>query len=671
MDKTMPDTLYTLADILKSSDYSLGIFDQDEIDALTLYDKNGKPYLRDFCNNAERPAKPEEIVRQLFLRRLMVRYKYPANRIAVEKGVYFGSTIAEKRADIVIADELHPDTAYIIVEVKKPKRKDGLEQLKSYCNAEGAPIAVWTNGGEVVILHRELFNSYINISGIPRADQTLEDIINKPVTIEELRKNNKLVTENLTLKHIIQSLEDLVLANAGVDAFDEVFKLIYAKLYDEWKAERRANKYVEFRASRGTPHQLYDKISNLFDSAKQQWPNVFLNEERIDLTPTHLAVCVSFLQDIALFNSNLQVIDEAFEYLVTSVSKGAKGQYFTPRYVIDMCVKMLNPQEDEYMIDPSAGSCGFTIHTIFHVWGGELTAKGPDRRQADYAGQMVFGIDFDARSVKIAKAINLIAGDGRTNVFRYNTLEPYAWENVPQSLRDRLRRYPNDNTKDDWNQKNNREFNFDVLMTNPPFAGDIKDTRTLHQYTLAKQWRTVDVDSLADPTLRDKWLYEESGKWSPAQSRDVLFIERNLEFLRPGWRMAIVLPQGRFNNVSDGSVRQYIAKHARILAVVGLHGNTFKPHTGTKTSVLFLQKWNDNPKLGPLCPPVKDYPIFFATSERGGKDNSGDYEYCEDELGEPLRDDHNHLIVDHDLDQIAGAFLAFAKKHNFSFIEKG
>ena len=177
------------------------------------------------------------------------------------------------------------------------------------------------------------------------------------------------------------------------------------------------------------------------------------------------------------------------------------------------------------------------------------------------------------------------------------------------------------------------------------------------------------MESLTDEEKRDKWLYEDSGKWSPAQSRDVLFIERNLQFLKPGGRMAIVLPQGRFNNVSDGSVREYIAKHARILAVVGLHGNTFKPHTGTKTSVLFLQKWNDNPKLGPLCPKVADYPVFFAASERGGKDNSGDYIYQKDASGEPLRDSHNHQIVEHDLDEIADAFLAFAEKHGFSFVE--
>ncbi|CAG8667847.1 1358_t:CDS:2, partial [Ambispora gerdemannii] len=113
--------------------------------------------------------------------------------------------------------------------------------------------------------------------------------------------------------------------------------------------------------------------------------------------------------------------------------------------------------------------------------------------------------------------------------------------------------------------------------------------------------------------------------------------------------MAIVLPQGRFNNSTDEEIRKFIAARARIIAVVGLHPNTFKPHTGTKTSILFLQKWNDNPKTGELCPKLEDYPIFFAVSEKGGKDNSGKYIYVKDELGKPKIDGNGHLIIDNDL----------------------
>src|ERR1019366_2094342 len=78
---------------------------------------------------------------------------------------------------------------------------------------------------------------------------------------------------------------------------------------------------------------------------------------------------------------------------------------------------------------------------------------------------------------------------------------------------------------------------------------------------------------------------------APKEERDVLFIERILSMLKPGGRAAIVLPQGKFNNSSLAFIREWILKKARLLAVVGLHPNTFKPHTGTKTSVLFVQKY--------------------------------------------------------------------------------
>ena len=155
-------------------------------------------------------------------------------------------------------------------------------------------------------------------------------------------------------------------------------------------------------------------------------------------------------------------------------------------------------------------------------------------------------------------------------------------------------------------------FGFDILMANPPFAGDIKESRILHQYNLT---------------------FKQNGKAHAKVGRDILFIERNLDFLKPGGRMAIVLPQGRFNNTSDRYVREFIAERARILAIISLHGNTFKPHTGTKTSVLFVQKWNDNSSVGALCPKVDNYSVFLAVSEKGGKDNSGDYVFLEIAMG--------------------------------------
>jgi type I restriction enzyme M protein len=642
-----PDSVTKVEAILRHSSHALTIFPNDAASKLVLMTRRGKPYVECYVTGKERPATPEEIVRQLYLHVLVDEYRYAKSRISIEKPVQFGSAVHEKAADIVISAEDEPDSDYIIVEVKKPKRPDGVEQLKSYCNATGSPIGVWTNGGQVVVLHRQDPNIYRELTDIPKSGQKLSNLLDEKWTIKDLEEVNKLAKEETTLKEVILDMENLVLANAGVDAFEEVFKLIYAKLYDEWYASHGGAKkrYLQFRVAGATPKEFYDKISALFDDAKKKWPGVFLSDEQIDLTPAHLVTCGSFLQDIKLFNSNLQVIDEAFEYLSVQVGKGQKGQYFTPRHVIDMCVRMMNPNIDEFVIDTAAGSCGFTVHSIFHVWGNQFLAKGPEQWQAEYAREKVYALDFDPRSIKIAKALNLIAGDGRTNVFRANTLDPRTWsEEVRLGLRPRLLRFK-DPAQDKWNQENFRYFSFDALMTNPPFAGDIKDARILHQFDLAKK---------------------DNGKWNAKAGRDILFIERNLEFLRPGGRMAIVLPQGRLNNSSDERVRNFIANRARILAVVSLDINTFKPHTGTKTSVLFLQKWNEDKKAGPLCKKQDDYPIFMAVSQKSGKDSSGEYVFKR-EGRKPVLDSHSHPILEHDLDDIADEFATWAKKQKLSF----
>jgi len=116
------NSTHTITDVLKGSEYALTIFSEQEIKAVKLFDKGGKPYMTCIVSEKPRPAKPEEIVRQLYLRKLMDYYGYPKERIAIEKPVYFGSAVHEKAADIVVWEKDAPTTPYIIVEVKRPKR---------------------------------------------------------------------------------------------------------------------------------------------------------------------------------------------------------------------------------------------------------------------------------------------------------------------------------------------------------------------------------------------------------------------------------------------------------------------------------------------------------------------------------------------------------------------
>ncbi len=684
-----------LSIILKDSNYGLSQFEPTEIEALEqaifLKETRGNqlPYVLCLIRQKHIQLKPEEIVRQLFLLRLMKQYDYPIERIGVEVPIAFGSQT--KRADIVIFDKDRPTVPYIIVELKKPKHFDGKEQLRSYCNATGAPIGIWTNGTDPIeIYHRKDPNYFDKLAHLPNAYQTLKDLLKKKFTLADLIKEDALNQGKKTLKNVIEEMEDEVLANAGVDVFEESFKLIFTKLYDEFMSANnpKPQRPLQFRVDADTEAEVYAKIQKLFEEAQEKWEGVFPPDAAIELSVSHLPTCISYLQKYKLFNSNLDIIDEAFEYLINKTSKGEKGQYFTPRYVIDLCVKMLNPKPNETVIDTAAGSSGFTVHSIFHVWRQLLQQEGKDETHlftaenkpshyVDYVRKKVFAIDFDEKAVRVARCLNLIAGDGQTNVLHLNTLDWERWKETTGEWK-WLDRY-NDGFKRlrkltlDKKGENFRDFSFDVLMANPPFAGDIKDSRLIHKYELGKK-----PESRASTPSKNKSAKNKG--WQDKISRHILFLERNLHFLKPGGRMAIVLPQGVFNNSSDYYIRDFIAKQCRILAVVGLHPNTFKPHTGTKTSVLFVQKWNDNPKAGALCPHCEDYPIFFATQQHKGKNNSGDKIFARDaETGKLLLDKHGHKFVEHDLfstdlengsqtaDGIAEAFIEFASKEGLSF----
>ena len=658
----------TIFDILKDTSYKTEQFSSDAIERLNAKikekeDKKGKKYALIECIVRKKDIRlnPEEVIRQLFLDKLINEYGYPVSRIKLEYQVYFGREI--KRADIVIMDEDRPIVPYIIVEVKKPKLKDGKEQLKSYCNSTGAPIAVWTNGEQIAYYNRKDPNYFEDIRNIPTATQTLMDIVSERWTIEDLKANDVLQKDKVSLTDKIVDLEDEVLANAGVDVFEECFKLIFAKLYDEWLSGQTPSRYLEFTNAGRTDFKLKEAIQELFDKANKKWKGVFAENTKITLSPSHLAICVASLQNVKLFNSNLEVVDDAFEYLMSKSSKGEKGQFFTPRYVIEMCVRMLNPKENEKMIDTACGSSGFPVHTIFHVWGQMADDRNMERNDlfsleqkpfefTEYVKDNIFGIDFDEKAVRVARTLNLIAGDGHTNVLHLNTLDYTRWEETAKQ-EDWMRTYFEgfNRLKDLRSGKGYQEFNFDIVMANPPFAGDVKESTILSRYELAKN---------------------ANGKTQSKVGRDILFIERNLDFLKPGGRMAIVLPQGRFNNSTDKYIREYIAERCRILAVVGLHGNTFKRHTGTKTSVMFVQKWDDI-----LCPKKDDYPIFFATQQKEGKNNSGEKQYLISDDGKIVLDQHGHLVVNQDLynhdgltgNGIAEAFAEFAKKEGLSFFQ--
>ncbi|URJ48734.1 N-6 DNA methylase [Paenibacillus polymyxa] len=543
---------------------------------------SGKEEVQVFDENGK--SNPEEIVRQLWVYKLLTAYEYRAEEIELEKSVHFGTEVNAKAADIVVYTDNTKQTPKIIIEVKKPKRKDGIEQLKSYLNAEGSPVGVWSNGSDSIILFRPYPANFDDtLVDIPKRGQEPKDVLEAKKTLAHLKKS-------FNFKKIVEDLEELVLADSGKDEFNEIFKLIFAKIWDEKEAlENRTNQEVQFSKALD-PEITYERINNLFHKACEEWPGIFKEGEDIELTKRHLQVCVGPIEGVRLMGSNLRIMDDAFEYLLPTEAKKKKGQFFTPRHVIEMCVRMLNPKKNEFVLDPSCGSAGFLLHAMEWCYPAEDN-NSRELRKHRYAAKYLWGIDFEERAAKTSRALMLIAGDGHTNIFGpdVSSLDPKTWYETQsgQKLISKLidakliakpiskEDEPNILRDDDLAWKYFDELKFDVILANPPFAGEMKDKNMLSHYDLGKP---------ALKRAKDKAAKEE---------RDVLFIERILKFLKPGGRAAIVLPQGKFNNASLAFIREWILRKARLLAVVGLHPNTFKPHTGTKTSVIFIRKYTE------------------------------------------------------------------------------
>ncbi len=345
------------------------------------------------------------------------------------------------------------------------------------------------------------------------------------------------------------------MANSGQDPFEEIFKLLVAKLYDE-----RRDGPSRFTAE-GEPAAVQAHVDELLTQATRRWAGLFEAEARSLLAPEHLAVCVETLAGYDLDATELRVMDAAFEFLVSKKAKGSKGQYFTPRNVVDLCVALVDPQPDELVADPACGSGGFLMGAL----------------KRGVAPQRIWGFDFDRRAARVARALMVFAGGEPGNVRYSNSLVRVGQTGVAGTIE------TSDGERDGPG--------FDVIVANPPFAGEVREPQLLQQYELAAGQKRVE--------------------------RDVLFVERCVGLLRPGGRLGIVLPHNKLAAAQWTGLRRLLTTRTHVLAVVGLGRNTFLPHTHQKGAVLVARR----PNVGETLP--GDPATFFAVSEQDGKDASG------------------------------------------------
>jgi len=551
--------------------------------------------------------KPEENVRQEYEKILHEDYGYDYEQMDIEVFIQRGSRGKPKvdtdRADIVIyktTDKNQRDQnrdILGIVETKRPQRDDGVRQLQSYMSATSCSWGVWTNGEEIEYLYHDLASGEIKrdfVFQIPSKGLAFEDI-------------GRLVKKDLkpakNLKPIFKRILNVLYANTNISRREklgsEMIRILFCKIWDEKYNQDKPPKFrIGFKDS---PENVKKNIEELFESVKGELVDdgVFDKTETILIDAKSVLYVVGELEQYSLMKTDRDVVGDAFEVFAESKFVGEKGEFFTPREVVKMCVNMINPQPQEHIFDPACGSGGFLIYALEHVWRAMENSqkyKGSPNLESEkknIAEKYFSGIDKEIDLVKIAKAYMAIVGDGRGNIVQENTLHNF------EDYTPRAKLLFTDNEGEKLKPKQ-----CEVILTNPPFGATIKviDEEVLKRFDLGHKWKKDG----------DKWIKTEETQNTEPQ---LLFIERCLDFLADDGRMAIVLPDGVFGNPTDGWVRQYIQDRAEIMAIVDCPPETFMPHTHTKTSVLFLKKWKGTKQT--------NYPIFCGIVKKCGHDARG------------------------------------------------
>ena len=332
---------------------------------------------------------------------------------------------------------------------------------------------------------------------------------------------------------LIRRLDERVRAGSGADPFTELLKLLVAQLVDvRWHNGAR----LETGAA---------AVDALLAEAATRWPGVVPEPVQTQLSGGTLAACTALLATAPL-GDGVEVLDSLFEGLISRTAKGEKGQFFTPRHVAEAAARILAPQPGQRLLDPACGS------------GGMLMAALRAAPQLVVAGQ-----DFDPRAVQVSRVLMAACGQRPAVITQADSLQP------DPSL----------------------DGTVDLILTNPPFAGDIAEPALLARYALARPGRRVE--------------------------RDALFIERCVTLLRPGGRLAMVLPHSKLGGRSWAYLRQWLLQRVRVVGVIGLPRETFLPHTSQKTAILL------GVRRHALCPVLADERVRMAISEKIGKDSRG------------------------------------------------
>lgn len=558
-----------------------------------------------------------------------------------------------------------------IVNDDKTKSKDSKKGVEATLQAilefsDNCEFGLWTNGDEFHFLQSEMDDwNQVNcndISDFPGAGQTMEDLEKYADRIKPRKPANDSLIRTFKRCH------DYIYGNEGMKktAFWELLNLIFCKIYDEKRrfmptpnGESYRRKFwvgVKEQNSEEGLGSISKRIKGIFQELKTDplFSEVFDGNEQINLSERGLAFVAGELAKYSFLDATVDVKGTAYETIVSNTLKQEAGQFFTPRNLIRCMVEMMDPTENMRILDPACGSGGFLTVALDHVRkkitqemypelsGLYLIEKYNSQEVNDrvkvYAERMIFGFDFDPDLKKAARMNMVMAGDGHANISNINSLDyPYGpkTDELEKIIETIQRSIANSSDRNVPYETDDAREKFDLIFTNPPFGAKVEvDFEISKRYELGHNWN------------KDTYGNFQMGNVSSSEAPEVLFIEQCYNFLKPGGRLAIVLPDGILGNPNTEYVRDWILKRFKLLASIDLPVETFLPQVGVQASLLFLQKKTSAERDAAVN--GEDYDVFMAIAENIGKDRRGVPVYKRDEDGAELLFDEMKEILFYD-----------------------
>jgi type I restriction enzyme M protein len=648
-------------------------------------------FVLDFITGRDHVAEtPKEKVRQRIVRALFHEYGISVEDMERDFSVSVGRR--RRRADIAVFKHETPHTAENLTRVvicrPEPKlSKKGavrmrdfdqagkdLEDLKPFLtDVDTCEYGLWTNGLEFFFLQRKASRFQVDVEPIgdwPPADETIgtRDVASQAFTRR---------AEPEMLRIAFRRCHNFIHGNEGMPkdvAFWQFLYLIFCKMHDEKSPRDRrrfwAGPHEQFKEA--GQKAIRTRILDLFQEVRKEHHGVFRGNEEITLSHRALAFMVSELAKYEFTRTDVDAKGAAYQEIVGTNLRGDRGQYFTPRGAIKLVVEILSPKEDERVLDPACGTGGFLVATLAYMMKRfrEEEEVRPEEesteefeslhdRLRNFASNQVFGCDFDPFLVRATQMNMVMAGDGKGHLYNINSLEFPAGHLPGVELA----------------TTNITLESADVVMTNPPFGSEIPitDENILRHFDLAHIWERAEDGS-----------FRKTGRMQGSVAPEILFIERCIQWLRPGGRMGIVLPDGILGNPASEYIRWWILRHAWVLASVDLPVEVFivEANVNILTSLLFLKKKSADVIAREDLGQRDDYPVFMAVAEKVGFDRRGNTLYKRspegDELVEEVEDietirvggekvirrlKRKRKIVDDDLPVIGQRYREFRNQH--------